>query len=172
MAGRLVVIRHAKAGEAPLDIERPLTDRGRRDAAAIGDWLSEQRVVPDRVVVSPARRAMQTWSGAAGQLERAPEAIIDERIYENTMDLLLDIVCETPEGIRTVVLVGHNPAFAALAYELDNGAGDRGARREMRSSFPTSAVAVFEFDVSWADVREGTGTLVAFAAPRGEEHRP
>ena len=102
MAGQLVVIRHAKAGEAPRDVERQLTDRGRRDAAAIGNWLKEQGVVPDRVVVSPAERAMQTWSGASEQLERAPDPLVDERIYDNTVDLLLDIVSETPDDVRSL----------------------------------------------------------------------
>jgi phosphohistidine phosphatase len=167
MAGKLVVIRHAKAGEAPLDIERPLTDRGQRDAAAIGDWLHAQGVVPDRVVVSPARRATQTWFGVAAHLEQTPEPMLDERIYENTLDLLLDIVTETPAGIGTLALVGHNPAFAALAYELDDGSGDAEARRELRSVFPTSAVAVFDLTCAWSAVETGSGTLTAFAAPRG-----
>ena len=167
MAAKLVIIRHAKAGEAPLDIERPLTDRGQRDAAAVGDWLHAQGVAPDRAVVSPARRATQTWFGVAAHLEHTPEPLLDERIYENTLDLLLDIVTETPDGIRTLALVGHNPAFAALAYELDDGAGDAAARREMHAAFPTSAVAVFDLAGPWSAVEAGTGTLTAFAAPRG-----
>jgi phosphohistidine phosphatase len=167
MAGRLVVIRHAKAGEAPLDIERPLTERGLRDASAIGVWLHAQGVAPDRVVVSPARRATQTWFAAAAELHHPPEPLIDERIYENTMDLLLEIVSETPEGVHTLVLVGHNPAFAALALELDDGVGDAQARKEMHARFPTSAVAVFDLAGSWSAVEAEAGTLVAFAAPRG-----
>jgi len=167
MTGQLVVIRHAKAGEAPLDIERPLTERGRRDAAAIGDWLKGKRVVPDRIVVSPARRAMQTWSGAAARLGNTPEAVIDERIYDNTTDLLLEIVAETPDDVDTLVLVGHNPAFAAVSYELDDGRGDAHARREMHAAFPTSAVAVFKLAAPWSAVGTGGGTLTAYAAPRG-----
>ena len=167
MAGQLVLIRHAKAGEAPLDIERPLTDRGLRDAAAIGEWLHEQGIAPDRAVVSPARRATQTWDAAAAKLGRTPEPVIDERIYDNTLDLLLEIVSETPDAVRTVVLVGHNPALAALAYELDDGGGDPAARREMRAAFPTSAVAVFELTGPWSTVEAGAGRLAAFSAPRG-----
>lgn len=167
MARQLVVIRHAKAGEAPRDIERPLAERGRRDAAAIGDWLRTQGIAPDRAVVSPALRAMQTWSAAAAQLEQPPESLIDERIYENSMDLLFDIVAETPDDVQSLVLVGHNPAFAALAYALDDESGDADARREMRAAFPTSAVAVFELAGPWSVVAVGTGTLTAYAAPRG-----
>jgi phosphohistidine phosphatase len=167
MAAQLVVIRHAKAGEAPLDIERPLTERGHRDAAAIGQWLRERGIAPDRAVVSPARRAGQTWAGAAAALENPPAPVVDDRIYDNTLDLLLDIVIDTPEDVRTLVLVGHNPACAALAYELDDGTGDANARGELQASFPTSAIAVFELAGSWSAVDAGTGRLTAFGAPRG-----
>jgi hypothetical protein len=44
--------------------------------------------------------------------------------------------------VDTLVLVGHNPAFGSLAYELDNGDGERAARDALHSGFPTSAVAV------------------------------
>jgi phosphohistidine phosphatase len=165
MAGRLVIVRHAKAGEAPADIERPLTDRGLRDARAIGDWLRSKQVVPDRVVVSPARRARETWREAAARLDHPPEPTIDDRIYDNDPDALLDIVRETPDDVATLVLVGHNPSFAELAYQLDSGAGDPGASRDMRAGFPTSATAVFDVS-SWADV-ESDASLAAFAAPRG-----
>ena len=167
VARQLVVIRHAKAGAAPRDIERPLTERGHRDAAAIGDWLKKHSVAPDRAVVSPARRALQTWSGAADRLDRPPQPVVDERIYDNSMDLLFEIVAETPDEVESLVLVGHNPAFAALASELDDGQGDAAARREMRTAFPTSAVAVFELAGPWSLVAVATGNLTAFATPRG-----
>lgn len=167
MPGQLIVIRHAKAGEAPQDIDRPLTERGQRDATAVGDWLAERATAPDRAVVSPAVRAMQTWSGVAAQLAHAPEPVIDERIYDNSLALLLDIVAGTPGDVRSLVLVGHNPAFAALAHDLDDGRGEPDARREMRAAFPTSAVAVFDIAGSWAAVTTGAGRLTAFAAPRG-----
>jgi phosphohistidine phosphatase len=167
MTGLLVVIRHAKAGEAPFDIDRPLTGRGRRDAAAIGDWLKTQQLRPDRAVVSPARRARETWQGAADRLDDPPEPVIDERIYDNTVDLLYDIVRETPDGVDTLVLVGHNPAFGSLAYELDNGDGERAARDALHSGFPTSAVAVLRLDQPWAATEYGSGALINFAAPRG-----
>jgi phosphohistidine phosphatase len=164
---QLVVIRHAKAGEAPLDIERPLTARGLRDATAIGDWLKTQQVHPDWAVVSPARRARETWQQAADQLDHPPEPVIDDRIYDNTVDLLFDLVRETPDDVATLVLVGHNPAFGALAYELDDGRGARDASYELQTGFPTSAVAVFGLDTPWSTTHDGSGTLIDFAAPRG-----
>ena len=167
MTRQLVVIRHAKAGTAPHDIERPLTDRGRRDATAVGNWLQEHEVQPDRVVVSPAARARETWQRATDRLDDVADPEIDGRIYDNELELLLEIVRETPDDVETLVLVGHNPTFGALAGELDNGRGDEAARFELRSGFPTSAVAVFQLDVPWSAIDLGAGTLIACVAPRG-----
>lgn len=164
---RLIVIRHAKAGEAASDMQRPLGDRGFRDAAGIGQWLQDRGVTVDRVVVSPALRAQQTWREAARRLHDQPEPTVDERVYANEAELLFDIVRETPAGVGTLVLVGHNPSCGALAADLDDGDGDAQARQDLRAGFPTSAVAVFEVAEPWSAVAPRRGTLAAFAAPRG-----
>jgi phosphohistidine phosphatase len=57
---QLVLIRLAEAADGLADSDRPLTARGRRDAAAIGDWLGGQTLSLHRVVVSPARRTRET----------------------------------------------------------------------------------------------------------------
>jgi phosphohistidine phosphatase len=54
---RLVLIRHSKSADGPVDIDRPLSGRGVKDAREIGKWLAAADFNPERVVVSPARRA-------------------------------------------------------------------------------------------------------------------
>src|SRR5689334_8265 len=71
---RLVLIRHAKAAEGNVDRERPLAKRGMNEAPEIGRWLAERQLVPDRVVVSPALRARQTWERATTGLDGAVDA--------------------------------------------------------------------------------------------------
>jgi phosphohistidine phosphatase len=166
-AGTLVLIRHAKAADGAVDAERPLAPRGRRDAAAVGEWLAELGIAPDRVVVSPALRARETWERAAARLSAAPDPVLDGRIYENEMDALLEVIRETPDQTGTLVLVGHNPSFGQLAYDLDDGTGDEEARQELLAGYPTSAVAVYESPADWAEVRARSLRLAAFAAPRG-----
>jgi phosphohistidine phosphatase len=163
----LVLIRHAKAADGVVDVERPLAPRGVRDAQAIGVWLAEIGVVPDLVVVSPAVRARQTWDAAAASLPGSPRTVIDDRIYDNAVDELLDIVHETPDEVGSLALVGHNPSFGELAYQLDDEAGDPEARQDVLAGFPTSAVAVFDISGAWRDVRLHGGTLRHCAAPRG-----
>jgi phosphohistidine phosphatase len=173
---QLVLIRHAKAGEGPVDRDRPLADRGIAEAPAIGRWLAQRRIAPDRVVVSPARRARQTWELAAAELgpaaERGPaaEPVLDDRIYRNTVEDLLEIVHETPAEVTTLAIVGHNPGIQDLAIALDAGRGDDDGRSddagrgELTTKYRTSGVAVFDVSDSWAEVR--SATLTSFAAPR------
>ncbi|HYT09194.1 MAG TPA: histidine phosphatase family protein [Mycobacteriales bacterium] len=165
---RLVLVRHAKAAtDGDSDAERPLAKRGRADAPAVGRWLAGHGLAPDRVVVSPARRALQTWELAAAELGSPPEPVRDERVYGNSVEDLLAVVHDTPAGAGTLVLVGHNPSVEALATALDDGSGDATGRREMAEKYPTSGVAVFDIGGDWSDVGAGAGRLTGFAVPRG-----
>jgi phosphohistidine phosphatase len=161
---QLVLIRHAKAAQGAVDRDRPLADRGVTEAPAVGRWLAERQIVPDRVVVSPARRARQTWELAAAELGPTAEPVLDDRVYRNTVEDLLEIIRETPAGVTTLAVVGHNPGIEELAVALDDGHGDKAGRTELRTKYPTSGVAVFAVDDRWA--RAGSATLTSFAIPR------
>jgi phosphohistidine phosphatase len=161
---QLVLIRHAKAGDGAVDRERPLAHRGAAEAPAVGRWLHQRRIAPDRVVVSPARRARQTWELAAAELGRTAEPVPDDRVYRNTVEDLLEIIRETPAEVTTLAIVGHNPGIQDLAVALDDGRGDDSRRREMTTKYPTSGVAVFDVSDSWAEMR--SATLTSFATPR------
>src|SRR5215203_3123231 len=116
---QLVLIRHAKSGEGAIDRDRPLAERGVAEAPAVGRWLAAQGIAPDRVVVSPARRARQTWELTAAELGPVPE--LDERVYRNTVEALLEIIRGTPGEVTTLAIVGHNPGIQDLAITLDDG---------------------------------------------------
>jgi phosphohistidine phosphatase len=167
MTRRLVLIRHSKAVPGDVDHERPLADRGFRDAAALGRWLAEAGVEPERVVVSTATRASQTWECAADALGSTARVVPDSEVYVNTVEALLAIVHRTPADVTTLVLVGHNPSMAELAFELDDGSGDEAARAELDRSYPTSGVACFDVPVKWERLGPGGATVTAFATPRG-----
>lgn len=165
MHRRLVLLRHAQAGQAAADADRPLTERGEQQAAAVGRWLQRSGLVPDRVVVSAARRAVLTWERAAAQLPSVPTPVVDARIYDNTVEALLAVIAETPADIGTVAVVGHNPSIGVLARMLDDGTGDSAARRDLRDGFPTAGVAVFALGTPFDAVAPGTATLTALTVP-------
>jgi phosphohistidine phosphatase len=159
---RLIVMRHAKAGELPggPDFERALRPRGQRDSAAAGHWLAEHGFRPDAVICSAARRTRQTWQYVAPQLGGDPEFSTEQRLYQAESEDVVDIVRQTPQTVGTLLYIGHNPAAAELASQLT------GTEMEL----PTAAIAVIALSVNWADLAAGTGELLASWSPRaGDE---
>jgi phosphohistidine phosphatase len=148
----LVLLRHAETEPHRTDdFSRRLTERGRADAEQVRRWLGGQGLAPDRVVVSPAARARETWELAS---VGDAEAELDDRVYEATSEQLREVVAETDPDVQTLVLVGHNPSIERLAWELDD---TDSARERTNSGMRTSGVAVLALD-SWDAER---GSLVA-----------
>jgi phosphohistidine phosphatase len=171
---RLILVRHAKS-DYPLgviDHDRPLNDRGRRDAPFIGSWLAKNVELAEGehplVLVSSANRAQLTWGRARNGLTGAwlaAEERTEPRIYEAGLTTLLDLVAELQEDVRTAVIVGHNPTMrdvVAMTCVEDD------LRHEATKKFPTSAVAVLTTDLTWAQAaRTDDGFRVeAFTVPR------
>ena len=163
------MVRHAKAEQsAETDHARRLLDRGRADAKAAGRWLAGLGVAPDHALVSAAPRAVETWTALASGAGWDLQPAVDEGLYTAGADTALDLLRGAPADARVVVVVGHNPTMAQVAQLLDDGGGDPEALTAMMSGFPTSAVAVFEYDGAWADLDLTSARLVAFHVGRGE----
>jgi phosphohistidine phosphatase len=156
---RLVVMRHAKAGERPgaADFERPLTQRGRRDAAAAGRWLRASGLVPDAVLCSAADRTRQTWLGVAAELGREVSCRLDDRLYGAEAAAIKEIIAtETEPAVTTLLCVGHNPAMAQLAEDTTG----------QPLEFPTAAIAVAVLAGSWPAAAGAPGELGGYWPPK------
>jgi phosphohistidine phosphatase len=166
----LILLRHAKSAwpEDIPDHERPLAPRGRRDAPAAGGWLRKSDHVPDRVLCSTARRARETWQLAEEKLSAHPATVFEERVYGASSAELLDLVHETPADVRTLLIVGHDPAMRGLTLEL---ASDQPSDAEaeavgrVRTKYPTAAIAVLSFPGDWAALSPGHAHLAKFVVP-------
>src|SRR5258708_30793706 len=113
---RLVLLRHAKSAwpDVP-DHERPLAGRGRRAAPAAGRWLRESGYVPDLVICSTALRARETLQLAEVELGVHPRHTFQQRANGASATELLELARQTPSGIRTLRIVGHEPTVPDLA---------------------------------------------------------
>jgi phosphohistidine phosphatase len=146
---RLILLRHAKAESVPAsggDFERALTERGRRDAALIGRVLAEAGYLPDLVLVSPARRAAQTWDEVARAF---PDARVKDArsLYLATSEQIADLVDGAGEHVGALMIVGHNPGLHELALSLATAASATpAADAVLTQAFPTAAAAVFDVD--------------------------
>ena len=120
---RLTLIRHAKSSHGSpwlRDFERPLDQRGRRDAELIGRHLATAfDFRPDRVVCSPAVRTVETARTLFAAAGRPDEPLImEDRIYEAPLESLLTVLREQPDEAAHVCLVGHNPGSEELLQWL------------------------------------------------------
>lgn len=164
----LVVMRHAKAEQdGPTDLERPLADRGRTDAAEAGAWLAGEGFTPDHALVSAALRTRETWSALAEGAGWDVEAELDRGLYSAEPDTAVDLITRVDDGVRRLVVIGHNPTMAYVAQLLGDGEGDPDLEGELLAGFPTSAMAVFAYDGVWADLAEGSARLVGYHVGRG-----
>ncbi|MGJ5896553.1 histidine phosphatase family protein [Streptomyces sp. V2] len=163
---RIVLLRHAKADwNDGADHERPLAERGRKDAPVAGRRLTDAGFSFDLALCSTATRTRETWKLAVQELPERPKTVYEERIYEASLGELIAVLNETPDDVRSLILIGHNPGVHALADALTGEAeGDLLARMN-RGGFPTSAFAALTFEGSWKSVEHGVGKLVDFWAP-------
>ena len=159
---RLLVMRHAKSSwklSELGDFERPLNNRGERDAPRMGRHLASRVERIDRIVTSSAVRALATARLVARELELSEDAI-DARpsLYlADPRDILAELR-ELESEWRTVLLLGHNPGVTELVRIMT------GAELE---ELPTGAVALLELAVdAWSDLREGSALLRELALPK------
>ncbi len=118
----LLIVRHAKSGwnDATLrDIDRPLNQRGERDAPEMGARLKKRSLVPQQLIASPARRALRTAQLLAVQFDHAIADIeIVDALYEAGTGEWLSLIGALPETLECVLIVGHNPTITELASLL------------------------------------------------------
>jgi phosphohistidine phosphatase len=165
---RILLLRHAKSSwddPALSDFARPLADRGRGVAPRMGAFMRSQGLVPEAVLCSPARRAVQTLQMVEPYLS-TPSIEIEDMMYMATPEVILSRVRAMEDGIRSVLLIGHNPAFEEIALRLA-GDGRRKAMKRIRARFPTCALAVLRFDAdAWAVITQKSGYLELFVRPK------
>ncbi|MGO8740054.1 SixA phosphatase family protein [Rhodoblastus sp.] len=158
---RLILFRHAEAIHSSRyrDHERPLTEAGRKEAAQAGARLAELALPVDLVLVSDSTRTRETWGLASAALKEAPETCFDRKIYEAERHDLMEMARALPDTVKTLILVGHNPALADFATHFA-GRGDHDALKRLGRGFPTGAVALFEIAAGeWRKLRWGDGRL-------------
>jgi len=145
----LLLLRHAKSSwkdDGLTDHDRPLNERGKRDAPRVGQLLAELGLQPGVVLSSTAVRARKTAksvvknSGLDVAIELLPE------LYLADPTTYLEIVHRQPDAIDCLLIVGHNPGIAELLFVLT----------EHDDDFPTCALMQIEAEISsWRELARG-----------------
>jgi phosphohistidine phosphatase len=163
---RIVLFRHAKADWPQVnDHERPLAERGRKDAAEAGRRLVDTGIPFDLALCSTATRTRETWKLAVHEFAHRPKTVYEERLYEASPGELIAVLNETPDDAQNLLLIGHNPGVHGLA-EVLAGSAEADPRERMNSrGFPAAAFAVLSFSGAWKTLEPGVATLLDYWAP-------
>lgn len=158
----LLIIRHAKSSWADLgqgDLERPLNDRGKKDAPTMAKRLKDQKIKIDLLVSSPAKRANKTAKLFAEELNLSKDNIlIVKELYEASIDNFYKVVSHLQDKYDTVAIFSHNPGITDFVNTLTNVHVD---------NMPTSSVFAVSIDGdTWGKFKEATKTFLFFDYPK------
>lgn len=165
---RLMLLRHAKT-ERPApgqrDRDRVLTKRGRNDAPLVGAYMAHHGLTPDVALVSPAKRAQETWELLAGAFAKPPRLVTEESIYNASSETLIAVISEM-RSAHSLLVVGHNPTLHDVAMQFAVS-GDAAARQRLAQRLPTAGLVVIDlaFD-DWSRLPRHAGRLECFVTPK------
>lgn len=157
----LVLMRHAKSdwGDDSLsDHDRPLNERGNRDAPLMAQWLADIDTIPDLVACSSAVRTRETVALMTAQWAKTPEVSYLESLYLAHPETILKTAASDGGDARVLMVVAHNPAMTHLVSSLADKVID----------MPTAAIAVFRLAISdWSELQGSSPVeLIHFMRPK------
>lgn len=147
----LLLLRHAKSSwsnDKLSDFDRPLNDRGLRDAPRMGKLIKKQDLVPDLIISSPARRAARTAELVALEMSYESDIRFTEKLYLAEPETYFELARQTDETIGILMLVGHNPGIEQAVTMLT----------DIEELMPTAALACIRLPIArWSELKVGKG---------------
>lgn len=158
---KLFLIRHAKSSwDDPTisDHERPLNERGIRNANFMSNLLKEKNIIPDLIISSTAKRAHQTANIFSENLNYTKKIKFDSRIYEATTQNLLEVISEIENKYNYVFLFGHNPGLTNFANFIST---------QSIFNLPTCAIVGFDLPIErWKNISRHSAKLIFNEFPK------
>lgn len=158
----LLLIRHAKSSwdqTGLSDFDRPLNERGKKDAPEMAKRVKEKGIELDHLVSSPAKRARKTARFFAETFGfKKDEIKLVEELYGATRSEFLKAVADINDEYKTVALFSHNPGITDFASSLTNVRVD---------DMPTCAVFALQIATqSWSDFLNAEKQFLFFDYPK------
>jgi len=158
-------MRHAKSDWAvpgTSDFDRPINKRGNKSAIRIGEWMAENKHIPEKIISSPAIRAKQTIELVVDQIDSKSENEIsyEEDLYLASLDTLLENIQLYKNDVNSLMLVAHNPGLEDLVHFLSSQSSYE------YKSMTTANLVIFEYKNNKFDVGMDKGKFVEFIKPK------
>jgi len=156
----LYLMRHSKAlnsSKDSSDFNRPLHPQGEIDAQTMGSRLLVKNPIPEIIISSPAKRALNTALQVLKELQISKESLItNTNLYLASAQSILTVINNSNKSLNSVCIIGHNPGISELIYLLTGTS----------MNMTTSAIATIEIDCNnWSEVFHGCGQLVNYEQP-------
>jgi len=157
----LLLLRHAKSSWKDSDLDdhdRPLNQRGKRDAPRMGQLLKDEQLVPDFILCSSAKRCRKTAEHVIHESGYRGETRITGDLYEAGPQQLRSVLNVLPDDFSCVLVIAHNPGLEEFIEGLTGA----------YIPLTTAALARLELPLErWQDLSDETrGTLVKSWQPR------
>ncbi|MEL0252745.1 MAG: histidine phosphatase family protein [Novosphingobium sp.] len=165
----LALFRHAKSDWSDArarDFDRPLNERGKRGARAMGEYIRDTGRTFDRMIASPAVRAAETVEESSKAWKCTFKIEWDRRIYLASSATLIDLLKELSGDPKSVLMIGHNPGLESLGRLMAGPGSSDKATDNLLRGFPPAGLAVFELNgENWRTMSAEGGRLTEFVRP-------
>jgi phosphohistidine phosphatase len=161
----LFVVRHAKSSWDNFglpDEERPLNERGKKDAPEMAEKLRKKDVKIDIFISSPAKRARKTALSFCKEFGgKKKDVVIDDRLYPGEIEKFYEVIQDISDKNKTAALFSHNPGITDFVNTLTAHRIDE---------MPTCSVFGVKADIkSWKEFKDAKKELILFDFPKKGE---
>ena len=163
---QLFLIRHAKSSwkdSEVADFERKLNPRGKKNAPEMGKRLKKRNFIPDLIISSPAKRAIDTAKRIAKEIGFDIKSIkIEPKLYEASYEGFLSVIHSIDTNFNKVYIIGHNPSITEVVNEL----GDKSV-----NNVPTCGVTGISFNAAQWNEIVYRGSTFFYDFPKNKEEQ-
>lgn len=162
----VLIVRHAKSSWGDLtlpDFDRPLNDRGKKDAPEMATRIHDRKISIDTFISSPAKRARKTAAIFAEEygLSKSDLVLIQE-LYEAGPEVFFEVIAAAPEKANTIAIFSHNPGISEFVNMLTTTRID---------DMPTCGVFAVQAEIkSWQEFRNATKEFLFFDYPKNASY--
>ncbi|MBX2845907.1 MAG: histidine phosphatase family protein [Saprospiraceae bacterium] len=165
MKKTLFLIRHAKSSWSDPsldDFDRPLNERGKKDAPNMGKVLAEKSPGIQLFLSSTAKRAIKTAKSVAKHYGFEENNIVaEDKLYHAAPHQILKLIAKHAKGKDSIAVFAHNPGLTDLANQLSSARID---------NLPTAGIFAVEFDIeNWDEISEKRGKFLYFEYPKKQK---
>ncbi|NEG96943.1 phosphoglycerate mutase [Bifidobacterium sp. SMB2] len=160
---QLIIMRHAKAesGSSGGDIDRELSEKGRKQAKKVGKALAAISLVPDQISCSGAVRTRQTLERMLKYFGDKPSVDYRQSLYDGGMQALLDELGHVKSGTRRLMIIGHDPTVSVASQWLASPDSDQAMLNILGLGMSPATVVIMGSDKPFEKWGIRDGNLVA-----------